>query len=52
MRGDEVVWVPGCDHAGIATQAVVERLLKTKGTSRHELGRDKFLDEVWRWKDK
>lgn len=52
MRGDQVVWVPGCDHAGIATQSVVERLLQTKNLTRHDLGRDKFVDEVWKWKDK
>lgn len=52
MRGDEVVWVPGCDHAGIATQSVVERLLHVKNITRHDLGRDKFVGEVWKWKDK
>lgn len=50
MRGKNVCWVPGTDHAGIATQNVVERKLHSEGTSRHGLGKDKFLEEVWRWK--
>jgi valyl-tRNA synthetase len=49
MRGDETLWVPGEDHAGIATQTVVERLLAQEGTDRHQLGREKFLDRVWQW---
>nr|XP_039272400.1 valine--tRNA ligase-like isoform X1 [Styela clava] len=52
MRGKEVVWIPGCDHAGIATQAVVEKLLETKNTTRKDLGREKFVQEVWNWKDR
>jgi valyl-tRNA synthetase len=51
MRGRNTLWQPGTDHAGIATQMVVERQLETQGTSRHELGREKFLDKVWEWKE-
>ncbi|XP_075411443.1 valine--tRNA ligase, mitochondrial isoform X2 [Tenrec ecaudatus] len=52
MRGDQVLWVPGSDHAGIATQAVVEKQLwKERGVRRHELSRDAFLKEVWKWKE-
>jgi valyl-tRNA synthetase len=51
MRGEPVLWVPGTDHAGIATQHVVERRLKAKGLSRHDLGREKFLEETWKVKD-
>ncbi|MCL2043903.1 MAG: valine--tRNA ligase [Treponema sp.] len=51
MRGVPTLWVPGTDHAGIATQNVVERKLKEQGKSRHELGRDKFLDETWKVKN-
>jgi valyl-tRNA synthetase len=51
MRGDNTLWQPGTDHAGIATQIVVERQLEAKGVSRHELGREKFLEKVWEWKD-
>jgi len=50
MRGVPVLWVPGTDHAGIATQNVVERKLKDRGTSRRELGREKFLEETWKVK--
>ena len=50
MRGDNTLWQPGCDHAGIATQIVVERQLDAQGISRHDLGREKFLDKVWEWK--
>ncbi|MGH2516859.1 MAG: class I tRNA ligase family protein, partial [Ktedonobacterales bacterium] len=49
MRGDETLWVPGEDHAAIATQAVVERQLATEGTSRFELGRDAFVERVTEW---
>ncbi len=52
MQGHEVLWVPGTDHAGIATQNVVEQKLEEEGTDRHELGRDAFLEEVWEWKQK
>ena len=51
MRGDNTLWQPGTDHAGIATQIVVERQLDAQGISRHDLGRDKFLDKVWEWKE-
>ncbi|GEM88995.1 valine--tRNA ligase [Oceanithermus desulfurans] len=51
LRGYEAVWLPGTDHAGIATQVVVERLLAKEGQSRHELGREKFLERVWRWRE-
>ncbi len=51
MQGKPTLWQPGTDHAGIATQMVVERQLAAKGLSRHDLGRDKFTDEVWKWKE-
>lgn len=51
MRGHEVLWMPGTDHAGIATQNVVERFLATQGIDRHQLGRDKFIAKVWEWKE-
>lgn len=51
MRGFEAVWIPGTDHAGIATQVVVERLLLKEGKTRHHLGREKFLERVWKWKE-
>lgn len=52
MRGDQVLWVPGSDHAGIATQAVVEKQLwKDRRVRRHELSREAFLREVWKWKE-
>ena len=51
MRGDNTLWQPGTDHAGIATQIVVERQLDAQGLSRHELGREKFLEKVWQWKE-
>jgi len=50
MRGYNTLWQPGIDHAGIATQLVVERQLKAQNTSRHDLGREKFLERVWAWK--
>ncbi|GAC1300473.1 MAG: valine--tRNA ligase [Ktedonobacteraceae bacterium] len=49
MKGDDTLWVPGEDHAGIATQAVVERLLAQEGTDRHAIGREAFLERVWQW---
>src|SRR5262252_413708 len=49
MKGDDTVWVPGEDHAGIATQTVVERLLASEGTDRHEIGREAFIERVWQW---
>ena len=51
MRGDNTLWVPGTDHAGIATQNVVERQLATENLSRHDLGRDRFIERVWAWRD-
>jgi len=50
MNGYETLWQPGTDHAGIATQAVVEKKLIEKGIKKDELGRNKFIDEVWKWK--
>ncbi|MFZ6752664.1 valine--tRNA ligase [Undibacterium sp. Dicai25W] len=52
MRGYNTAWVPGTDHAGIATQIVVERQLDAQKISRHDLGREKFLEKVWEWKEK
>ncbi|KAF1013624.1 MAG: valine--tRNA ligase [Burkholderia sp.] len=52
MRGDNTLWVPGTDHAGIATQIVVERQLDAQKISRHDLGREKFVQCVWEWKEK
>ena len=51
MRGDNVLWLPGTDHAGIATQMLVERHLKAQGIDRREIGREKFLEHVWNWKE-
>ena len=51
MRGANTLWQPGTDHAGIATQIVVERQLDAQGVSRHDLGREKFLEKVWEWKE-
>jgi valyl-tRNA synthetase len=51
MKGDDTLWQMGTDHAGIATQMVVERQLALQGVSRHDLGREKFLDKVWEWKE-
>jgi valyl-tRNA synthetase len=50
MRGREALWMPGTDHAGIATQNRVEKALAAEGTSRHDLGRDAFVERVWAWK--
>jgi len=50
MKGSRTLWQPGCDHAGIATQMVVERQLAAQNVTRHDLGRAKFLDKVWEWK--
>jgi len=50
MQGFETLWLPGMDHAGIATQNVVERQLAAEGASRHDLGRETFVERVWRWK--
>ncbi|MBA3056366.1 MAG: valine--tRNA ligase [Gammaproteobacteria bacterium] len=52
MRGDNTVWIPGTDHAGIATQIVVERQLQEQKISRHDLGRKNFVSKVWEWKEK
>ncbi|OHC79459.1 MAG: valine--tRNA ligase [Rhodoferax sp. RIFCSPLOWO2_12_FULL_60_11] len=52
MRGDNTVWIPGTDHAGIATQIVVERQLQDQKVSRHDLGRKNFVSKVWEWKEK
>jgi valyl-tRNA synthetase len=51
MQGFNVLWQPGIDHAGISTQVVVERQLKREGKTRHDLGRDAFIERVWRWKE-
>lgn len=51
MRGFNVLWLPGTDHAGIATQNVVERMLAAEGKSRHDLGREEFVKKVWEWKE-
>ena len=51
MKGDNTLWVPGTDHAGIATQIVVERQLQESGISRHDLGRKNFVAQVWDWKE-
>ena len=51
MRGYNTLWQPGTDHAGIATQIVVERQLEAEGTSRRALGREKFVERIWRWKE-
>ncbi len=50
MKGDKTLWQPGTDHAGIATQMVVERQLEAEGKSRHDLGRDQFIERIWEWK--
>ena len=50
MNGYETLWQPGTDHAGIATQVVVEKALSEKGITKNQLGRDKFIKEVWKWK--
>ena len=52
MQGYEALWLPGTDHAGIATQVVVERELAAEGVDRHAMGRDTFVDRVWAWKEK
>jgi len=51
MSGKEALWLPGTDHAGIATQTVVEKKLRKEGVTRHDLGRRDFLDKVWEWRD-
>ena len=51
MKGEDTLWIPGVDHAGIATQNVVEKKLAEKKQTRDDLGREKFLEEVWKWKE-
>lgn len=51
MQGFDVLWLPGMDHAGIATQAKVEEKLRSQGISRYDLGREKFVEETWKWKE-
>lgn len=51
MQGFDTLWLPGMDHAGIATQAKVEQRLAEQGVSRYDLGREKFVDQVWDWKN-
>jgi len=51
MAGDNTLWQPGTDHAGIATQMVVERQLNAQGKHRHDLGREQFVARVWQWKE-
>ncbi|QPJ61848.1 MAG: valine--tRNA ligase [Candidatus Nitronauta litoralis] len=51
MSGFSTLWQPGTDHAGIATQNVVERQLKAEGTNRHDIGREQFIERVWKWRD-
>lgn len=52
MQGYKTLWIPGTDHAGIATQNIVEKELKKEGQTRHDLGREKFLEKIWEWKEK
>ncbi|MDR1835437.1 MAG: class I tRNA ligase family protein, partial [Fusobacteriaceae bacterium] len=52
MCGYNTLWVPGCDHAGIATQNKVERKLADEGKTKEEVGRDKFIEMTWEWKEK
>ncbi len=52
MQGYKTLWLPGTDHAGIATQNVVEKELKKQGLTRHDLGREKFIEKIWEWKEK
>ncbi|MBT4219912.1 MAG: valine--tRNA ligase, partial [Rhodospirillaceae bacterium] len=51
MKGLDVLWQPGMDHAGIATQMVVERQMEAENLTRHDLGRDKFIERIWKWKE-
>lgn len=50
MKGHPVIWIPGLDHAGIATQAVVERTLNTQNITRQKMGRSEFIQLIWQWK--
>ncbi|PJB98590.1 MAG: valine--tRNA ligase, partial [Candidatus Nealsonbacteria bacterium CG_4_9_14_0_8_um_filter_36_17] len=52
LQGYKTLWLPGTDHAGIATQVVVEKELKKEGRSRFDLGREKFIERIWQWKEK
>jgi len=52
MQGKEVLWLPGMDHAGIATQNIIEKKLRAEGKTKHDLGREAFTAEVWKWKEK
>src|SRR6059036_1644064 len=52
MRGCEVLWLPGTDHAGVATQTAVEKALRKEGKTRRDLGRDEFVRRVWEWQEK
>ncbi len=52
MQGFKTLWLPGTDHAGIATQNVVEKELKKEGLTRHDLGKEKFLEKIWQWREK
>src|SRR5689334_13504476 len=52
MDGKEVLWLPGTDHAGIATQVMVEKDLAKQKLTKHDLGREKFVERVWQWKEK
>jgi valyl-tRNA synthetase len=52
LQGDNVLWMPGTDHAGIATQNVVEKALAAEGSDRHQVGREKFIEAVWQWRKK
>src|ERR1044072_2901751 len=51
MRGRNALWILGTDHAGIATQSVVEKMLRSEGVSRHDLGREEFVKRVWEWRE-
>uniref|UniRef100_UPI0023F05661 class I tRNA ligase family protein n=1 Tax=Dielma fastidiosa TaxID=1034346 RepID=UPI0023F05661 len=51
LKGYDMLWLPGMDHAGIATQAKVDERLKKEGISRYDIGREKFLDRAWEWKE-
>lgn len=51
LKNEPTLWLPGTDHAGIATQTVVDKMLQKKGINKREIGRDKFVDEVWKWKE-
>src|ERR1035437_4400069 len=51
LLGDASLYIPGMDHAGIATQTVVDKKLRKAGTNKNELGREKFVEEVWKWKE-